>query len=175
VQIELIDVLIDAGASPNGNPDNALINGNFAAAEHLVERGAKLTLATALCLGCWDDVTPLAQTANAKEKQFGFILAALNGKAEALRRMIELGVELNRPSENLFSHAMALHHAVSSGSLEAVKVLVEAGAELGAKDTAWNCTPLEWAEYYIRDAKGDDAGKAYPEIAAYLREKGGQA
>jgi hypothetical protein len=110
----------------------------------------------------------------AKEKQFGFILAALNGKAEALKRMIDLGVELNAPSENLYSHATALHHAMCSGSLEAVKVLVEAGAELGAKDTAWGGTPLDWVEYYIREAKGDDAGKAYPEIAAYLREIGSQ-
>jgi len=174
VQIELIDVLVDAGASPHGNPDNALINGNLVAAEHLVERGATMSLGTALCLGHWDDVTRLAQTASAREKQFGFILAALNGKAEALRRMIDLGVDLNRPSENLYSHGTALHHAVCSGSLDAVKVLVEAGAELGAKDTAWQGTPLDWAEYYIREAKRDDAGKAYPEIAAYLRGKGGQ-
>jgi len=40
VQIGLIDVLIDAGADPDGNPDNALVNSNFAAAAHLVERGA---------------------------------------------------------------------------------------------------------------------------------------
>ncbi len=170
VQIELIDVLIDAGASPDGNPDNALVNGNFAAAAHLVERGAKLTLATALCLERWDDVTRLGQTASASEKQFGFILAALNGKAEALRRMIDLGVDLNRPSAELYSHATALHHAVCSGSLEAVKVLVEAGAELGTKDRAWDGTPLAWAEHYISEAKGDDARKPYLEIAAYLRE-----
>jgi hypothetical protein len=49
-----------------------------------------------------------------------------------------------------------------------VKVLVEAGAELGTKDRAWNGTPLEWAEHYIREAKGDGAGKSYAEIAAYL-------
>jgi len=171
VQIELIDVLIDAGASPDGNPDNALVNGNFAAAAHLVEHGAKLTLATALCLERWDDVTRLGRTASASEKQFGFILAALNGRAKALRRMIDFGVDLNSPSADLYSHATALHHAVCSGSLEAVKVLVEAGAELGTKDRAWDGTPLEWAEHYISEAKGDDAGKPYPEIAAYLREK----
>jgi peptide-methionine (S)-S-oxide reductase len=171
VQIELIDVLVDAGASPDDNPDNALVNGNFAAAAHLVKRGAKLTLATSLCLERWDDVARLAQTASASEKQFGFILAALNGNARALRRMIDLGVDLNRPSADLYSHATALHHAVCSGSLEAVKVLVEAGAELGTKDRAWDGTPLEWAEHYIREAKRDDAGKQYPEIAAYLREK----
>lgn len=174
VQIELIDVLLDTGASPHGNHDDALVNGNFAAAEYLVERGARLTLSTALCLARWDEVTRLAQTANAKEKQFGFILVALRGKTEAVRRMIDLGVDLNSPSENLYSHATALHHAVCSGSLEAVRVLVEAGAELDAKDTAWDSTPLDWAEYYIREAKGGDAGKAYPEIAAYLREKAGQ-
>ncbi|MCI0690434.1 ankyrin repeat domain-containing protein [candidate division KSB1 bacterium] len=171
VQIELIDVLIDAGAPLDGNPENALVNGNFAAAAHLVKRGAKLTLATALCLEHWDDVTRLAQTASASEKQFGFILAALNGKSEALRRIIDLGVDLNSSSADLYSHATALHHAVCSGSLEAVKVLVEAGAELGTKDRTWNATPLEWAEHYIREAKGGDAGKPYPEIAAYLREK----
>jgi peptide-methionine (S)-S-oxide reductase len=171
VQIELIDVLIDAGASLDGNPDNALVNGNFVAAAHLVERGAKLTLATALCLELWDDVKRLGQTTSASEKQFAFILAALNGKTEAIKRMIDLGVDLNSPSRDLYSHATALHHAVCSGALEAVKVLVEAGAELGRKDNAWNATPLEWAEYYIREAKGNDTRKQYPEIAAYLREK----
>src|SRR5262249_965555 len=36
VQIELIDTLLDAGASPDGCPDNALVNGHVPAAEHLV-------------------------------------------------------------------------------------------------------------------------------------------
>ena len=36
VQISLIDVLIDAGAALDGNPDNALVNSNFDAAAHLV-------------------------------------------------------------------------------------------------------------------------------------------
>lgn len=171
VQIELIDVLIDAGAAPDGNPDNALINANFAAAAHLVTRGARLTLATALCLERWDDVTRLAPKAGAGEKQFAFILAALRGKAEALRRMIDFGVDLDRPSADLYSHATALHQAVSSGSLAAVKVLVEAGAALDTKDSAWNATPLGWAEYYIAESKGEEANKSYREIAAYLRDQ----
>jgi peptide-methionine (S)-S-oxide reductase len=174
VQIELIDVLVDAGGSPEGNPNNALVNGNFAAAEHLVGRGATLTLATALCLGRWDDVARLAQTASDREKQFGFVLAALGGRADALRWMIRFGVDVNSPSEDLYSHGTPLHHAVCSGSLEAVKVLVEAGAELGTKDRAWHGTPLGWAEHYIGEMKGDSAGKQYPEIAAYLRAREGQ-
>jgi peptide-methionine (S)-S-oxide reductase len=49
---------------------------------------------------------------------------------------------------------------VYSGSLDAVKVLVEAGADLETKDTIYEGTPLGWAEY----------GKQV-EIAEYLRER----
>ena len=170
-QIELIDTLIDAGASPDGNPDNALVNHNVAAAEHLVARGGALTLATALCLGRWDNVARLAPAAEARERQFGLVLAALNGQAEALRRMLAIGVDVNRPSASLYSHATPVHHAVCSGSLESVRVLVEAGASLGTKDTAWSATPLGWAEYYAGEL-GDGQRKAdYAAIAAYLRER----
>jgi peptide-methionine (S)-S-oxide reductase len=169
VQIELIDALLDAGASPKGNANNALVNGNIDAAERLVARGGALTLATALCLRRWDDAAELARAAGDREKQFALVLAALNGKVDALKWMINLGVDVNHPSEDLYSHGTPLHHAVCSGSLKAVKALVEAGADLGAKDGAWNGTPLGWAEHYIDEAKEDDAQKQYPEIAAYLR------
>ena len=95
-----------------------------------------------------------------REKQFALVLAALNGKAEALRRILPLGVELNAPSPDLFSPATALHHTVWSGSLEAVRVLVDAGADLGARDEIWLGTPLNWAEHSEND-----------EIATYLRGK----
>lgn len=169
VQLKLIDVLIAAGANPDGNPGNALVNGNFAAAKHLVERGASLTLATALCLGRWDDVDPLLATASDQQKQFAFVLSALNGQAEALRRMIRAGVDLDAPSADLYSHGTPLHHAVSSGSLDAVKVLVEAGANTTTKDKAWGGTPLGWAEYYMNETKSGSAPREYAAIATYLR------
>lgn len=170
VQLELIDVLIDAGASPNGVPDNALVNGHSAAAERLLERGAPVTLATAACLGRWDDVGRLAPTTSARDKQMAFVLAALNGKAEGLARLIPFGVDVNAPSRDLHSHGTPLHHAVSSGSVEAVKVLVEAGAKLTAKDTAHRGTPLGWAEHYESEQTSAEAVRRYAEIAAYLRE-----
>jgi peptide-methionine (S)-S-oxide reductase len=172
VQIDLIDVLVDAGAVTDGNPNNALVNGNFAAAEHLLRRGAKLTLAAALCLGRWDEVDRLVTTASEHQKQFSFVLSALNGKADALRRMMRAGVDVNAPSAELYPHGTPLHHAVCSGSLEAVEVLVEAGAGLGTKDSAWGGTPLGWAEYYLSEGQGDHRGKQYAEIAAYLRAHG---
>ena len=173
VQIDLIDVLVDAGAVTDGNPNNALVNGNFAAAEHLVTRGAKLTLASALCLARWEDVDRLVTTASEQQKQFSFVLSALHGKADALRRMISVGVDLNAPSADLYSHGTPLHHAVCSGSLEAVEVLVEAGAELHTKDKAWGGTPLGWAEHYLSEGRGNRSGNQYAEIAAYLRAHDG--
>jgi peptide-methionine (S)-S-oxide reductase len=166
VQIDLLDVLIDAGAPTDGAPDNALVNGNVAAAEHLVTRGAALTLSTALCLGRWEDASRLAGSATSRNKQFALTLAALRGNAEALRRIIDMGVDVNAVSPDLYSHAPPLHHAVYSGSLEAVRVLVEAGANLSARDTAHDATPIGWAEY----SKGK---QPYDEIAAYLRHRAG--
>jgi peptide-methionine (S)-S-oxide reductase len=171
VQIALIDTLVEAGASLDGSANNALVNGNFAAAEHLVERGDPLTLASALCLERWEDAERLASTANAEQRQFGFVLAALHGRVEALRRMIALGVDLNRPSADLYSHATPLHHAVGSGSLEAVQTLLEAGADLEAQDTAYHATPLGWAEHYLEQHESGGQRKQYPEIAASLRGK----
>ena len=171
VQIELIDVLIDAGGSVEGASDAAIYNGNDAAAEYLLKRGAPVTLSTALCLGRWADVERLARTATLAEKQDAFVLAALKGKAEALRRMLALGVEPTTVSAQTQSHATALHHAVYSGSLDAVKVLVEAGADLVKRDTAYDATPLGWAEHALEGQK-EESEKQYREIAAYLREKG---
>jgi len=173
VQIELIDVLIEAGASleSGGHPDAAIYNGNFEAAEHLLKRGAPVTLSTALCLGRWADAERLARTATLGEKQDAVVLAALQGKAEALGRMLALGVEPTTVSAQTQSHGTAVHHAVWSGSLDAVKVLVEAGADLNRRDTVHNATPLDWAEHALEGQK-EESDKQYREIAAYLREKG---
>lgn len=49
----------------------------------------------------------------------------------------------------------------------------EAGADLNAKDTAWNGTPLGWALHYVTETTGENAGKQYDGIAAYLRVRSG--
>ena len=184
VQIELMDVLLDAGASPDGrtvykgrfgtHTDAAIYNGNFAAAEHLLKRGAPLTFSTALSLGRWNDVERLAQTATLGEKQDAFVQAALNGQAEALRRMLAGGMNPTTVSAQNQSHGTALHHAVWSGSLEAVKVLVEAGADLNRRDTIYDATPFGWARYGEQEQKDESRARQYQAIAAYLRAKGGE-
>jgi hypothetical protein len=168
VQIALIDVFVDAGASLDGAPDNALVNDNTAAAAHLIERGAPLTLAVALALGQWDDARRIAGETSPREKQGALILSALRGNARALRIMIDVGADINAVSPDLYSHATALHHAVWSGSLDAVKTLVEAGADTLARDSMEDATPLGWAEYAQSGAQSDRA-RLYAEIVAYLR------
>ena len=173
VQIPLIDLLIDAGAKAGGEADNALVNGHLAAAAHLIDRGGTLSLGTALCLDRWDDVPRLYAEADEKERRFSFVLAALNGKAESLRRMIALGADVNAPSRNLYAHGTPLHHAVCSGSPDAVRVLVEAGAGVNTRDTAWKGTPLGWAHHYIDEAKDDEGRRRYQAIAEFLVQQGG--
>jgi len=147
VQIELLDILVNSGAKIDGVSNDALVNGNFDAAKHLVECGGKLTLATALCLEKWEQADQLAANATADEKQFSLVLAALNGKAQAVSKALGYGADVNKPSSHLYSHGTPLHHAVWSGSLAATTVLINAGANLNAKDTLWGGTPLGWAEY----------------------------
>ena len=197
VQIELMDVLIDAGASLDGrtvyqgrygtHSDAAIYNGNVAAARHLVARGAPLTLTTALCVGRWADVERLASGATRGEQQNAFVQAARNGNADALRVMVALGVDPTTVSEGNQSHGTALHHAVWSGCFDAVRVLVKAGADLSRRDTSYGGTPLGWALYgeqqqqeavrgAVNEAAVHRAGvpKQYREIATYLREQGGE-
>jgi hypothetical protein len=171
-QLELIDALVDAGALMEGAPVQALICYNAGAAEHLLGRGAALTLPTAVCLGRWQDVSRLGPAAAVEDKQIALGLAALNGKTEGLKRLLPLGVDVNAFNVLFYTHGTALHHAVWSGSLEAVKVLVEAGAHLSTKDKAFDATPLGWAEHAQTLPRAADPGKQYIEIAAYLREKG---
>lgn len=181
VQIELMDVLLDAGASVDGtqvyegrfgaNGDAAVYNGNLAAAEHLLKRGAALTLSTALCLDRWADVERLAREATPAEMADAFVLAAQKGRAEALRRMLALGAPATTASPRSHSHGTALHHAAASGSLEAVRVLVEAGADLSRRDTLYDATPLGWAEYAEQQQSDAPRAAACAEIAAYLRQQ----
>ena len=157
MQLQLMDVLIDAGATP-GAGHGALSGRNLDAAAHLLKRGGELTLASAICLDRDADVERLAKEASARDKQIALVAAALNGKAGALASLLQLGVDIDAYSTAIHPHATALHHAVDSGSLDAVKVLVGAGARLDIKDKIYNGTPLDWAEHEGRR-----------EIADYLR------
>lgn len=174
VQIQMMDMLIDAGAKPGGGK-GALAQGNVAAAEHLIKRGGQLTLATAVGLGRIDDVERMASETGRDEQLTALTVAAFYGKTDMIPLLLNMGINPNgypNTSSGFHSHATPLHQAVSSGSLEAVKLLVEAGASLVARDNIYDGAPLDWAEYMERDENFDEASrKNFKLIAAYLEEK----
>lgn len=184
VQISLIDVLLDAGAAIDGhdlyqgrfgsNLDAAIYNGNMAAAEHLLRRGATLSFSAALSLNRWEDVARMAPGITEEEKRAAFIQVAMHGNAEALRRMLELGMPATVTSERMQAHGTALHHAVWSGELDAVRLLVEAGAELNRRDTIYDGTPLGWALHVGNEQRDSARAKRYAEIAEYLIAQGAE-
>ncbi|MBS1721701.1 MAG: ankyrin repeat domain-containing protein [Armatimonadetes bacterium] len=172
-QIGLLDVLLNAGGNPLGNPENALVNGNVDAARHLIERGAPLSLASALCLDRTDDVELFAAKETPEGLQFALVLSALNGNAAGVAKALDLGAKADQTSKNLYPHGTPLHHAVCSGSLDTVRALVDAGADLRATDTAWQGTPRGWAEYYVSENREAGNIAKYRAIAEYLKEHGG--
>src|SRR6185369_4047364 len=139
------------------------------AAKHLLSRGAIMTLGAALCLERWDEAERLNARATPEIRQFSLVLAALNGRAAGVEWILARGASPNEPSADLYAHGTPLHHAVCSGSLDTVRVLVNAGADPQRADSAWNGTPLSWARYYEQNADSKQRLR-YTEIASYISE-----
>jgi len=127
-----------------------------------------MTLAAAICLDRAEDVERLLPRATVADKQTALAVAAYHGKVDGMRRLIALGADVNALNTAVQTHAVPLHNAVSSGSLAAVTSLIDAGARPDIRDTAYQSTPLDWANWYAREAGGETA-KEYGKIAAFLR------
>jgi ankyrin repeat protein len=156
VQAPLIDLLVEAGATPDAALLPALAHGEVAAAERLLQRGAILTLTAAVCTGRTADVARLIRVASAGERQLALTAAAFYGQARTVAQLVECPVDLDGYSPAGFHpHGTPLHQAVFSGSLDTVKVLVGAGAELHTKDRIHQGTPLGWADHLQQGAIAD--------------------
>jgi len=168
VQIDLIDLLIDNGAEA-GNGQGALAHGNIEAAKYIIEKSGKMTLTAAVCLNKADDVKRLLTGAGTDDRQAALMAGAFYGNPGTIALLIQSGADVNAYIKSGFhTHASPLHQAVYSGSMEAVKLLVQAGANPAAKDKVYNGTPLDWARYMQTEAKDELAKKKYIEIENYL-------
>lgn len=162
VQKQLIKLLVEKGADPVEALPSAIIHGEVEAVDHLLEFGATLTLPAAISLKRMEDIKKLIGSASRDERQIALAVAAFYGQADTLALLIYSGVDINIYNPHPYhSHSTPLHQAVSSGSLDAVKVLVEAGADLIARDKIYNGLPLGWAIY----------GNPNQKIEAYLRTR----
>jgi hypothetical protein len=172
VQIALMDVLIDAGAQPGGGM-GALAHNNIEAANHLINRGGKLTLAAAVGLDRMNDVIRLTPDAHKEELLIALTVAAFYGKTNMVAYLLNAGADPNNyPTNNLgfHSHGTPLHQAISSGSLDTVKLLVEAGARLDMPDKVYQGIPLGWAQYMLNEESTDaQTREKFTAIADYLK------
>jgi peptide-methionine (S)-S-oxide reductase len=168
VQIELINLLVDHGATP-GTGHGALIHGNIEAARHIIEKSGIVTLTAALCLDRTADIPQLLETATKDDKQIALMATAFYGKPKAVAILILSGADVNAYIDHGFhTHASPLHQAVFSGSLETVKLLAEAGANLKATDKEYGGTPLGWAIHMQKEMTDEVSRPKFTQIERYL-------
>jgi hypothetical protein len=159
VQIPLIDLLCDYGAAPDSGMLPAITHGEFAAADALIRRGATLDLTMAAATGRVREARRLLATADGETRHVALALATQHGRLEIVRLLLDAGEDPNRYNPvGAHSHSTPLHQAVWAGHEAVVRLLVERGARLDARDIHHQGTPLDWARY---------GGRA--EIAAYLQ------
>ncbi|MEZ5400907.1 MAG: ankyrin repeat domain-containing protein [Bryobacteraceae bacterium] len=158
VQVALVDVLADFGASVDAVPA-ALAFGYSDAARALMRRGARVdSLSVASGLGDLREAARLLAGADAVERRRALALAAMHGHPDVVAMLLDAGEDPNRfnPKGN-HAHSTPLHQAALAGHLSVVRVLVERGARVDIEDEIYHASALGWARHGGRD-----------EVAAYL-------
>ena len=74
--------------------------------------------------------------------------AASNGRADVVKLLLSLGAD---PNASEHDGITVLHRAVQSGSVETVRRLVEAGADLEVRERRWKGTPVSWSKVLGKD------------------------
>jgi ankyrin repeat protein len=162
VQVALLEILLDAGASVDGVAKEwtplveALRNGRGEAAEFLAERGATLNLEGASGVGRLDvvksffnDDHSLKPGATKTQMEGGLLWACEYGRNNVVDFLVKHRVDLWAHDLN---GQTGLHWAVVGGQLETIKLLLERGAPLEATN-AYGGTALGQALW--SSANGD--------------------
>jgi ankyrin repeat protein len=157
VQVPLVDALVDHGSSvePRGSGNwtsplmTALVFGYLDAARALVRRGARVdNVALAAGLGQAGEVAQSLPTSDADSRHRALALAAQLGHLEIVRMLLDAGEDPSRYNPaGLHGHATPLHHAVSNGHFDVVRLLVDRSARLDIEDKIYKGTPLGWARH----------------------------
>lgn len=161
-KVDLVDALLDAGASPDAADDEgktplilAAMENKAANAERLLAAGADVTAKdedgdTALGRAAGAKCMPLVETLLARMAPFGLAVSNVSGNyckaPKLLDRLLEAGADPNVVGPAGWT---ALHSAASQFDLKIVRRLVEAGAK-GDGRSATGETPLDMLRAQIQ-------------------------
>jgi ankyrin repeat protein len=185
VQIPLMELLIDHGATIDNLKGRSAVNGCLrngrgAAAEFFASRGARLDLEGAAGVGQLDVLksffnhdSSLRPPATEQQMRDGFAWACEFGRTSVVDFLLQRGMEVDA---KLRHHGQTgLHWAAHGGHVDTVKLLLERGAPVDAKDESFGRTPLGWALFTwskgnatVREAERE----RYYEVTALLVRAG---
>ena len=164
VQIELMDTLLDAGASLDGALLAAVQNGRTEAAEHLVKRGAPIdNIVSAAALGRLDLVQRFWNVAIQQQGDRAFIVACLYGRTNIVDYLLQRGVN-PRAGEEIGQTGM--HFAAHGGHLDTIRLLVDRKVPLDVRNV-YGASVLGQAEW----SEANEPKPDHPAIIALLRSQ----
>ena len=160
--------LIAHGANPSGvnaysghpHHTQALLQGLTGTAGLLAQRGARvmhLTGPLAFQVAAMRRSRSAVQALAAAQPELlsdpgPLIQAAAQGAADVVALLLEAGMP---PDLAQRDGRRALHSAASSGSVETARLLIEAGADIEARGTQYDASPLSFAHFFGRAAMVD--------------------
>jgi len=172
--LQVVDVLLAAGANPSGSDDDGV-----SALRRAVRAGKDDTAARLRGLGVPDDATDVDHFIGAclnadRERAQRLLLdhpglrdlfddqdravivqAAGSRPAETIALMCDLGFSPSaRNSQGFGWGEQPLHSAAYTGNVEVVRLLLDAGAEVDARDARFDATPLCYATVGSREQAG---------------------
>jgi ankyrin repeat protein len=182
----LVDALLNAGADPQAADDQgisafrtAVRAGRNETAARLAARGG-VDYATAIdrflgaCLNADQRIVrrllsehPDLQGRLTDVDRAVIVHAAAGRRTEPLALMLELGFPHDARGE---SGEQPLHEAAYQGNAEAVRLLLEAGAEVDARDTRFDASPLAFAT--VGSGEQDGEPGEWPEVVRMLLAAG---